>query len=92
MKIYYIYKTYDSGDHEKGYYMSPFFTTREAAQKFLDAVIAKNKEGTEYEENEYGWYSDEYGHVTDPHLVEADVLNEFVKLEPAEDYLDIVYT
>jgi hypothetical protein len=37
-KVWYVYASYDSGGHEKGFWRSPLFSSEELAEQFLEYV------------------------------------------------------
>lgn len=79
MEVHYVTNNYDSGDHEKGYYRSPLFATKELAEAFLAKI------GDEWD-HEIGWG----GPICKPHIVTEKINTELV--EPSDKDLHIVYT
>lgn len=84
MKIYYVYKSYYDGDHDHGYWQSPFFLKRENAKSFFEKV--KDKWWSETD----GFYDKELCY---PSINEVEVMEGSVDPGPEEDtWLNIIYT
>lgn len=83
MKIYYVYNTWDSGDHEKGFYRSPSFLNREHAEQFLKDLNGEWDSGD-------SWACGPYP----PNIVEEEILTEPIPSDKVNlrEYCHTVYT
>jgi hypothetical protein len=87
MKIYYVWMSHYDGDHDSGYYQSPFFAKREDAEAFLAKVTDRVR--TEADKQWYwnSWYNDE------PIICEAEVIDTWDgTLHTSDHYYTCTYT
>lgn len=81
MKIYYVYATYDSGCHEKGFYKSPPFRRMADADNFRTQLNGAWDSGDEFS-----------GGPFPPRIIEEEVIESPIDFNPNKNYLHTVYT
>jgi hypothetical protein len=87
MKIYYVWMSHHDGDHESGYYQSPFFERLVDAEAFLAKVT--DRERTQKEKQ---WHWDpSYGNP--PIICQAEVIEIWDgKLHASDRYYTSTHT
>ncbi len=70
MKVYNVTKSYFDGDHDHGYYESPYFATLELAEEFLAKIVATKEKHYPDPDYEKFWETDCYSVDSDPVIVE----------------------
>ena len=94
MKIYQLRMSYSDGDHDHGYWESPYFATREACEQFKKALLAlPDGDSRKWGTHTWSFYSDtdpidEYSCITEIEIQEAFS----GELPPRESMLVITHT